>query len=100
KVALDRSRKGPIRPRLDRFVIVGHSLGGGLTAQVAARAESDGLPVPKAIMPTEPGWRGKGEYPADALKDVPSSVLALIVTGSDDQFAETRQAKPIFQGIT
>src|SRR5439155_18424842 len=39
-------------------------------------------------------------YPADALKDVPSSVLALIVTGSDDQFAETRQAKPIFQGIT
>jgi pimeloyl-ACP methyl ester carboxylesterase len=99
KVALDALRKGPIRPRLDRFFIVGHSLGGGLTAQVAARAEKEGLPVPKAIMPTEPGWRGKGEYPADALKDVPSSVLALVVVGSDDQFAETRQAKPIFQGM-
>jgi acetyl esterase/lipase len=99
KIALDSLKKGPIKPRLDRFFIVGHSLGGGLTAQVAARAGKEGLPVPKAIMPTEPGWRGKGEYPADALKDVPASVLALVVVGSDDQFAETRQAKPIFQGI-
>ncbi|HEU4400920.1 MAG TPA: hypothetical protein VFT43_02330 [Candidatus Polarisedimenticolia bacterium] len=99
KTAIERVRKGPIRPRLDRFAIVGHSLGGGLTPQVAARAEKEGLPVPRAIMPMEPGWRNQADYPTEALKEIPASVLALVIVGTDDQFAATRQARPIFDAM-
>ncbi|HUJ79439.1 MAG TPA: alpha/beta hydrolase fold domain-containing protein [Nitrospiria bacterium] len=97
KDAIERlEQSGPVQPELDKFAIVGHSLGGGLTAQIAARAEAAGLPVPKAIMPVEPGWRGGSDYPTAPLAKIPPSTLMLVIVGDDDQFAKTRQAKPIF----
>ena len=96
KDALERIKQGPIRPDLDRFAIVGHSLGGGLTSQVAARVQASGLPTPKVIMPTQPGWKGNDAMPTDKLGDIPASVLMLIVVGSQDQFASTRQGKVIY----
>ncbi len=97
KEALELLKAGPIQPRFDRFAIVGHSLGGGLTAQVAARAQEAGLPVPKAIMPTQPGWKGGEQFPTDKLSQIPTSVLMLVVVGDKDQFEKTRQGKVIFQ---
>jgi len=91
---------GRIRPRLDRVAVTGHSFGGGLTPQFAARAESVGLPVPRAIMPVEGGWKGKEEYPADVLKNIPPSVLALIVVGEDDQFGESRKGDVMFRAMS
>ena len=98
KDAIERlKRSGPVQPELDKFAIVGHSLGGGLTAQLAAQAQESGLPVPKAIMPVEPGWRGGSDYPTAPLAKIPPSTLMLVVVGDQDQFASTRQAKPIFE---
>jgi dienelactone hydrolase len=93
-------KSGGGRPRLDRVAVTGHSFGGGLTPQFAGRAERVGLPVPKAIMPVEPGWKGKEEYPADVLKDIPPSVLALIVVGEDDQFGESRKGDVMFRAMS
>jgi hypothetical protein len=88
-------RSGPVRPDLNRFAIVGHSFGGGLSAVVASLAQRSGLPIPKAIMPVQPGWRGGGDYPAEDLPGVPSSVLILVVEGDQDQFADSRKGQLI-----
>jgi acetyl esterase/lipase len=85
-----------VAPQLDKFAIVGHSFGGGMAVQVAALAKEAGLPAPKALMPVQPGWRGQSEMPTARLKDIPSSVLMLVVVGEEDQFASTRQGKTIF----
>ncbi|MBI1922881.1 hypothetical protein HYR99_01385, partial [Candidatus Poribacteria bacterium] len=45
KAALIELQKGPhVRPELNHFAIVGHSIGGALTASLAALAASEGLP--------------------------------------------------------
>lgn len=85
-----------IRPNWNNFSIVGHSLGGGLSVQVAAQAESQGLPMPQAIMSVEPGWQGKDGMPTADLKKIPDSVSLLIIEGADDQFKETRQGRTIY----
>lgn len=40
---------------VNAFALVGHSLGGVLALNLAAAAEDEGLPVPDAVMPVEPG---------------------------------------------
>lgn len=95
--ALERLGRGRVRPELERFVIAGHSFGGGLTAQIAGRAARVGLPAPRAIMPVQPGWKGSDVMPTDELRSIPASVLMLIVLGLDDQFARTRHDATIWQ---
>lgn len=97
KAAIARLRQSTgVKPDFDKFAIVGHSMGGGLTAQIAARAQAEGLPTPKAIMATQPGWRGSDTMPTDQLGKIPSSVLMLVVVGAQDQFEKTRQSKVIW----
>lgn len=93
-------RSGHIKPRLDEFAITGHSFGGGLTGQVAALAQESGLPVPKAVMPVEPGWKGREKMPFDILAKVPASALVLIVEGDQDQFADSRKGPEMLEAMT
>ncbi|HZW52314.1 MAG TPA: alpha/beta hydrolase [Rudaea sp.] len=44
-----------ICPELDHVAIVGHSAGGVLSAQIAAAAARNDLPVFRAVVPVEPG---------------------------------------------
>jgi pimeloyl-ACP methyl ester carboxylesterase len=90
------TRSGLVRPQLEGFAMLGHSFGGGLAVQIAARAEKVRLPMPKAIMAVQPGWKGNKQMPTDELTEIPPSVLMLIVDGDEDQFAKTRQGKTIF----
>jgi len=97
KNALNRLQKNsPVTPLLNNIAIVGHSFGGGLTTQVAARMKAKGLPEPKAIMPVQPGWRGSDSMPTEKLDQIPSSTLMLVIIGADDQFKDTRQDKTIW----
>jgi dienelactone hydrolase len=96
RAGVDRVRQSG-RGDLNRFAIVGHSLGGGMTPHVAARARAAGLPEPRAIMPVQPGWRGGDKYPTDGLAQVPASVLMLVVIGGQDQFASSRHDRAIWE---
>ncbi|BAU48561.1 hypothetical protein SVA_2009 [Sulfurifustis variabilis] len=97
--ALNQLQKtGPVRPDLARVAFVGHSFGGGMSAQLAAMAQREGLPVPKAILMAQPGWRGSEGYPAGPLSEIPASVLMLVIDGSEDQFAKTRHGEDILSG--
>jgi pimeloyl-ACP methyl ester carboxylesterase len=79
-----------VRPELDKFAIVGHSLGGGITAEMAVYAEQYGLPIPKAIMPVQ------AAPPSANLSLIPNSTLMIVIVGEDDTIAGDEWGKQIF----
>lgn len=86
------------QPQLDKFAMVGHSMGGILTANIAALAKSEGLPEPKAIMVVQPGVTTLIEL-AD-LSKIPAGTLMLSVVGDKDFMVGEGDAKKIFEGCT
>lgn len=100
KAIADLEKQGKPRLRLDRFSITGHSFGGGLTGQLAARAGESGLPKPLAVMPVQPGWKGKEKMPLGELAKIPADALLLVIEGDSDQFAESRQGLDMVKAAT
>src|SRR5262249_6177285 len=90
-------KEGQVQPDANRFAISGHSFGGGLSAQIAAKAQQFGLPVPRFVMPVMPGWRNNKDYPIQNVASIPSSVYLLVVEGDKDQFEGTRYGLQIFR---
>jgi acetyl esterase/lipase len=87
-----------VRPDLDRFAITGVSLGGALTAQLAAVAAKHDLPLAKAIMPIVPGrglWTRR-PLPAVNLHTIPASTLMLVVVCDEDRNAGDLEGRSIF----
>jgi len=94
KNAIQELQKGNhVRPELDKFAIVGHSLGGGITAIMAALAQTEGLPIPKAIMPVQPAYNWS--INAD-LSLIPNTTLMVVVVGANDTVVGTIPGKSIF----
>jgi dienelactone hydrolase len=95
---------GRVRPDTNRFAIVGHSAGGILTMNLAARAAAHGLPIPKALMSVEPGrtWTGSETtaIPLDALGNLPPATLLLVVVGDADATVRDVDGRKIFYGAT
>lgn len=89
-----------------RTAVVGHSVGGVLTAAYAAQAAGAGLPAPLAMMPVQPGGcRGCGQGPEFAgtplgdLSLVPATIRAIVVVGEEDQVVNESGARAIWEGI-
>jgi acetyl esterase/lipase len=81
---------GHVKPDRARFAIVGHSVGGLLTANLAGLAESNGLPAPRAIMPVQPGISSTGvrEWPGvklESLHTIPRSTQMIVLVGDMDR---------------
>lgn len=95
---------GRVRPDTNRFAIVGHSAGGILTMNLAARAATNALPIPKALMSVEPGrtWTGSETtaIPLDALGGLPPGTLLLVVVGEDDATVRDVDGRKIFYGAS
>lgn len=86
-----------VRPELDKFAILGHSLGGGITANMAALAEEEGLPIPKAIMPVQPYNHRVEEI---NFSEISNETLMLVIVGEDDIVVGNESAKKIFEQAT
>lgn len=86
---------GHVSPELDKFAVTGHSLGGGITANMAALAEEVDIPIPKAIMPVQPAFPVCD--PVD-LGKISNETLMLVVVGEDDTVIENESPKRIFYG--
>jgi hypothetical protein len=94
KNAIETLQSGEhVLPDLDKFAITGHSLGGGLTANMAAQALDEGLPVPKAIMPVQPYVFF--EEGVD-FADIPAETLMLVIVGEDDTVVGNASGRIIF----
>ena len=83
-----------VRPELDHFAIVGHSLGGGITAEMAALAETNHLPTPRAVMPVQPFINNYTMM--ENFHNISSDVFLLVVVGEDDTVVGNASGKTIF----
>jgi hypothetical protein len=83
-----------VQPDLDKFAIVGHSLSGDITAEMAVLAEENGLPLPKAVMPVQPFIRN--DTMLKDFHDMPATTLLLVVVGENDTIAGNFSGKLIF----
>ena len=98
KDAIETLSKGwHVRPELDKFAILGHSLGGGITANMAALAEEKGLPIPKAIMPVQPYVNS---FDTADFSKISNNTIMLVIVGEDDQIAGNHSARIIFENTT
>lgn len=88
---------GHVLPELDKFAITGHSLGGGITANMAAQAEDVGLPIPKAIMPVQPGF---GFLEIADFSKISSDTVMLVIVGANDTIVDKKDGENIFYNST
>ena len=87
-----------VQPELDKFAIVGHSLGGGVTAEMAALAAEEGLPVPLAVMPVQPFIRM--DTMIQDFHAIPATTLLVVIAGENDTVVGNDSAKVIFTTST
>ena len=76
------TRPGHVRPQLDAVVLVGHSIGAVMAAQLAADAAGQRLPRPRAVFALQPPQEdGSGLV---LLRRVPASTLMLVLVSDQD----------------
>ena len=98
--ALDVLSTSPahVRPDRSRFVLMGHSAGGNLAAQMAAVAAEADLPIPRAVIAVFPGEVFPSRK-AD-LANVPASTLLVVLAGEKDVVVGDQRAREIFAETT
>ncbi len=93
-----------VKPDLSRFAIVGHSVGGIISINMAALAEQENLPEPKAVFCVEPGIYRSQENPEgpvlENLKNVPANTLLISLVGDKDSVVGNKTAERIFNETT
>lgn len=96
-----QTERGHVKPDLNKFAVVGHSMGGLLSANVAAHAKEEKLPQMRAVMAVEPGIT---EAPINArladLRKIPAETLLLAVAGDQDTLVRDTDAKRIYYEST
>lgn len=104
KAALQRLESDAhVRPDALRLAATGHSVGGLLAANFAARAAAEGLPQPRAVMSVQPGRSWGPEpltVPLDDLSAVASDTLLLVVVGDVDEITGDIDSRRIFRETT
>ncbi len=99
-----RKDKLHVAPDLSRFALVGHSMGGVLSANIAALAPQAGLPLVRAFMSVLPGkTRMIARNAAIALEDlsqVPAQTLILTVAADRDRVVRDTDARRIYYETT
>ena len=103
KNAVERlqAEPGHIKPDLNKFAVVGHSVGGLLAASVAALASESKLPQVRAVMSVEPGiTEAPINIPLADLKKIPAETLLLSVAGDQDTLVRDTDAKRVYYEST
>jgi len=104
--AIDKlqSKPGHVKPQLDKVAIVGHSMGGVITANLGAQWKQLGIPLPKALMCVEPGkTSAMSRIVSIKLADmsmIPKDTLLLTIAGDRDLLVRDIDAKRIFREST
>ncbi len=101
---VELAKPGHVTADPTRFAIVGHSVGGLLTANLGALAATSGLPVPRALMSVQPGrsTRPGGGFGVklEDLSLLPKDALLLCITGERDKICGDADAKRIMKEST
>jgi acetyl esterase/lipase len=96
-----KTERGHVKPDLNKFAVVGHSVGGLLSASVAALARDSNLPQVRAVMAVEPGiTEAPINIPLADLTKIPAETLLLAVAGDQDTLVRDMDAKRIYYEST
>jgi len=92
--------EGHVNPRRDELALVGHSMGGVISANLAALATEEKLPPVRAVFAVQPGIteteeRGRFIWLAD-LSKIPADTLLLSMAGDVDGITGSRDARRIY----
>lgn len=102
KTALAELASDPqARPDPNRVVLIGHSAGAGIAANLAAMARAEDLPVPKLVVALMPGGiatdaKSRGVLLGDLSAIEPSTLLAAVI-GDRDHVASDRVSRRILR---
>lgn len=88
-----RTAPGRVRPTTERFALIGHSAGGNLAAQLAAKPTA-GIPRPVAVMSFLPGEVRPLEDPD--LAGIDSRTLLVVAVADSDVVVGDLRARAIF----
>jgi pimeloyl-ACP methyl ester carboxylesterase len=91
------ARPGHVRPRLDAVVLVGHSIGAIMAAQLAADAAGRRLPRPRAVFALQPPL--EDEPGLRLLGRIPSSTLMLVLASDQDAQVGEEGAKALWAAL-
>lgn len=105
KSALKELNKGNhVRPQLDKFAIVGHSVGGIISINMAVLASSNSIPGPKAVFCVQPGKHRTSNDPVgpvlENLSKIPEETLLITLSGDKDNITGDEDAIKIFKETT
>ncbi len=93
-----------VRPQRENLALVGHSAGGLISINMAARASQEGIPQPKAIFCVQPGLsRSENRTMGPQLEDlskIPSSTLLLTLAGDRDDIVGSFDSEKIIKETT
>jgi alpha/beta hydrolase fold len=91
------TRPGHVTPRWDQLVLVGHSVGGNMAAQLAADAGPARLPRPRAVFVLQP----RPEDPASTrvVAGIPSSSLVLVLASDRDDRVGLKGPKALWAAL-
>jgi dienelactone hydrolase len=96
-----QTESGHVKPDLNKFAVVGHSVGGLLSASVTALAKESNLPQVRAVMSVEPGiTEAPINIPLADLKKIPAETLLLAVAGDQDTLVRDTDAKRVYYEST
>jgi len=96
----------PGRVRFDpkeRWAMVGHSLGCPIGANIAGRADKEGLPKPRALMLCNGGDANTAMKFVPSILEPPQDIpdlLLLAVAGADDMLCGERVSREVFENST
>ena len=103
-IARLKAEPGHVRPQLEMVAVVGHSMGGLITANFGAEWKRLGIPQPRALMCVEPGRTSAMPKSASVqladLSLIGKDTLLLTVAGDRDRLVKDEDAKRIFKETT
>lgn len=93
--------EGHVKPDMQRVVYAGHSVGGVLAPNLAARADGRFVPTPAAVFSIQPGitqrsgkWWG---VPLEDLRKIDRRTLLVTCAGADDGTTGDHDARRIYR---
>jgi len=91
------AQPGHVTPRWDQLVVVGHSVGGNMAAQLAADTGPAHLPRPRALFVLQP--RLEDHASLRVLAGIPASSLALVLAADHDDRVGQQGPKALWAAL-
>lgn len=86
-----------VKPILDDLILVGHSYGGVVSADLAVNFTSYGIPQPAGVMLCAPGTGFLNGGRLDSYEGMPADLKLVIVAAGDDHVVGDEFAKLVFE---